>query len=238
MSKLFTFGCSYTEEYETSNITTYQQYKKYRGGTYPKTWAKILSEKLSLELFNYGMGGSGNMEIFQTFCNKLNEIGENDTIIIGWCFIERFRWADSRGNQNTWKKMGPGIEIYDIISKITHQEICINRGNPLYVEEVYGFMKIIDEISKLKKFSVYYWSADNNIIYSLPEKERADKKFLLGNIVKPEGTPFVIINSMGGKVIKDETNNEVIDFHNGEKSHIIQADLFYNHIMFYKTNLI
>ena len=64
MNTLFTFGCSYTEDYNTCRVDTYVDYKNHMGGQYPKSWPIVLSENLNFNLKNYGEGASGNQQIF------------------------------------------------------------------------------------------------------------------------------------------------------------------------------
>ena len=63
-------------------------------------------------------------------------------------------------------------------NQIIHDEISFNRTHPLYVEEVYDYMKLIDYLSEQIEFDLYYWSGDCNLIYPIPTSERQDKKFL------------------------------------------------------------
>ena len=53
MNKLWTFGCSFTSDY---NFTPYQgqvnqmiNYKEWRNGSEPELWATLLAKKLNLE---------------------------------------------------------------------------------------------------------------------------------------------------------------------------------------------
>ena len=71
MNTLYTFGCSFTEGFN-ENHEPYQEYKIFKGGTFPKTWSELLSEKLGLNLFNYGQGSIGNQHIFTNFCKHVN----------------------------------------------------------------------------------------------------------------------------------------------------------------------
>jgi hypothetical protein len=92
-------------------------------------------------------------------------------------------------------------------------------------------MKLIDVLSKSIGFEVYYWSGDRDVIYPLDESEKKNKKYLLGDLKIPRyDTIFLEIFKLGGKTIKEETNNLVNDLHFGECGHKIMAELFYNHI--------
>ena len=234
---LFTFGCSYTQDFNDNTIKNYQDYFNYRGGNFPPSWPEILSKKLGLNNSNYGLGGTGNDVIFTQICKHITEIKKGDVVIIGWTYIHRYRWAIDFSNK--WCNLGAGLlNNGDPIMKSTHEEIISNRLHPLYIKEVYDKMNLIDHISNVVGFDVYYWSSDIDIIYEKPYKLRNDKKFLLTDKIKINNVNnddlFQIIFKMGGEDICKETKGVVIDNHLGELGHKIQADLFYNHITNYK----
>jgi len=233
MNTLFTFGCSYTQGFNLSeNNNNYCRFKEYRNGDLPKDWPTLLSEKLGFELKNYGENASGNNQIFQEICSHCNEFSDGDIVIIGWTFIDRYRWVDYENN--TWVKHGSGNINEQHISKSTHEEIVYNRTHPFYIEEIYNYEKIIDELSFNKNFKVYYWSAaENNIITNIPtEKLRGIKKYILSDQIHPDNNNLrQIITKKGGLTIIEETNGLVVDFHLGESGHKIQSELFYKHII-------
>ena len=233
MNTLYTFGCSYTQGFNRSeNNESYKLFKDYRGGNLPKDWSTLLSEKLGFELKNYGEDASGNNQIFQEICSHCDEFNGGDIVIVGWTFIDRYRWVDYENN--TWKKHGSGHINENYITKSTHEEIVYNRTHPFYIQEIYNYEKIIDELSFNKKFKVYYWSAaENNIITNIPtEKLREIKKYILSDEIHPDNNNLrQIITKKGGLTIKEETNGFVNDIHLGESGHKIQSELFYKHIM-------
>jgi hypothetical protein len=84
MSRLFTFGCSFTHYH------------------YP-TWADILSKEFKYHE-NWGQGGQGNEFIFNSLneCLVKNNITSDDTVIIMWAIIYR----DDIYKDNKWS-IGP-----------------------------------------------------------------------------------------------------------------------------------
>lgn len=238
MNNLFGFGCSYTAGWDLELASTYVDYKEWRGGSLPKVWLELLSEKLNLNPINYGKGGAGNDFIFHTFIDHMDEIKKGDTVIIGWSYMSRYRWAQPlvsnfmgvRGNWlgKNWLFNGVGDMSEKIINKITHEEICVNRTHPLYLKDIDNYMDIIYKLSKLVGFDVFFWSSEDNIIYNKPLNEKSDKKYLMG---KKEHNPLSVVLYSGGQRIVDETNNKIYDFHMADLGHQVQCDLFYNHIM-------
>jgi hypothetical protein len=222
---LFVFGDSFTQGHH--NFETYGAYadfKKYRGGKLFDLWPTILSKKLNLDLENHGHAGTGNDDIFSSICENIDKIKKGDVVIIGWTFITRFRWVIENG---FWRTIHGGPD--DSISESTRKEILINRFNPRYAITIYEYEKIIDVLSKSVGFDVYYWSAENNLIYCLPNKNQ--RKYLINDLIKPGETLFFEIFRRGGKTIQEESNNTISDIHLGESGHKIQGELFYNYIM-------
>jgi hypothetical protein len=222
---LFTFGCSYTANY---NIMTNQKYKDFKGGMLPDVWPKVLSKKLNIDLRNYGEPGIGNEQIFHNFCKHINEINENDTLIIGWTFLQRHRWVNL--NKSQWVTVGVGSKDDNIITKNTNDEIIINRTNSLYIQNVYDYEKIIDLYCECKKIDVYYWSGDKEIIYRQPKELLNNSKYLSNNFIREDEIPFDEVFRRGGELIVTETKGLIQDHHMGESGHRIMAELFYEHI--------
>jgi hypothetical protein len=235
---LFTFGCSYTQDFNDTTIKNYLDYFQYRGGSFPPAWPTILAEKLNLNVSNYGIGAAGNDLIFNEICKHINEIKKDDVVIIGWSYIHRYKWGVDGSDK--WQNLGVGPLIQNLhISESTHEEIVLNRLNPLYLEEIYDRINLIDHISNVVGFSVYYWSSEPNFIYDKPYKLRDDKKFLLTDKILHhlDNHIFQIISNKGGKKINEETNGIVNDTHLGETGHQVQAELFYDHIINYKKQI-
>ena len=231
MNTLFTFGCSFTEDFETSSALLYKNYKDFRGGKFPDSWPKILSNKLNLELKNYGEGSSGNDQIFQEICKRCNDFKKGDIVIVEWSFVERYRIAV---DDNQWLKIGAGdVPNNSPITNELHSQMIMNRTLNPYKKLVYDYENMIDVLSKSIGFDVYYWSIMEEIIYLLPPEIRNQKKYLLFDKLFNNETPFSLIHKNGGLRVHEETNDVIMDYHMGESGHKIQAELFYQHIVKY-----
>lgn len=233
MSTLFTFGCSYTEDYSDKH-EHYRLYKEFCGGIFPKTWPTLLSEKLGVGLENYGLSAAGNQLIFTTFCRNCDKIKKGDIVILGWSFVERYQLSDSLGND--WLRFGPGLMKHpEIISNECHESIILNRTLKPYYDEIYDFEKIIDRLAESVGFEVYYWTIINELIYNQPKEKLNQKKYLLNDYIENKfDNTFSIVLQNGGKWIFEETDNKIKDGHMAGIGHKVQADLFYEHIMKYR----
>jgi hypothetical protein len=240
MGKLFTFGCSFTEDFEkvpkyggtNGGLTSMWAYiEMYLDGKVPKSWPKILSEKLGSNLKNYGEGGKSNMRIFENFISKCDEIKPDDIVIINWTGLSRFKWAYKKNFISVLPNTPPYGD--GEINKSTMEDILINRCNEIWKSEIYNFIKIINKLSDLVGFEVFYWSTDEIIINSESDEFRSDRKYLLGDCTINDGNPFSVfrvLHDFGAEPIYQETNNQVMDYHYGKTGHEIIADLFYKHI--------
>lgn len=230
MNSLFTFGCSFTEDYHTSNIGTYNDYKEHLGGEYPKSWPIVLSENLNYNLKNYGEGASGNQQIFHEVCKRCNEFEEGDIVIIEWTFLERYRLAL---NDSEWIKLGPGKidNNKSPISEECHEIIVVNRTLKPYVNELYDYENIINRLSKSIGFKIFYWSIDNGVLYNTTNL--IDKNhYLLNDMIRDKhDNAFTITKRNGGYKIVEETDGKIQDWHLGGTGHKVMGDLFYQHIM-------
>jgi len=256
MSKLHLFGDSYTEGHLLQlGYHEYDNWKQYRNKDLPICWGDLLSSKLNMTMSNYAIAGMSNTEIFQTLCRHSDEFEKGDIVIIGWTYSQRFRWAYWYEGDKTykWKRLSPNIETDNIILEQTRIDITLNKILPPQIDEIYNYEKLIIEYSKSKKFQVFFWSADIDIINNLPTEKLINKNYLLHHEINDlpshilasnnrfsraefKRTIFDVFFNHGGTTIFDETNGEVKDGHLGENGHLVQYELFYKYIT--KNNLI
>jgi hypothetical protein len=231
MNSLFTFGCSFTENFipynNISNPVAQSRYIfEFLNGVVPDGWTDIVSKKLNYIQKNYSSGGDSNYGIFNQFCEHCNEFLENDIVIVQWTFVERFRWPNK---ENKWSSRLPGyFSNYDGISRDTYEEILVNRTHKLWSDEIYQYEKIIDRLCFLNKCKVFYLSFDTNLIYTLPTEIKSQKKYIFGDSINEEISEYLSKN--GVKSISEETEGKINDGHLGKIGHEIFGNLIYNHI--------
>jgi hypothetical protein len=240
MRTLWTFGCSFTAEwypvgYEHSP-STYDEYKKFKGGTLPDMWSTILAKKLNYNIKNCGIGGVSNYNILKQFINVIDNINEGDVLIFGWTSLLRFCAVSESEYKIIEMLPKQSYHVNVGFSKTTIDEILVNRSNLLWAEEVQNWIKFINDYCRLKNVEVFHWNSDN-LIFDMDSKFINDKNYIL----PPKEKHFKmcsLINyvsySLGSHLtIKQETENAVNDLHLGEHGHIKQAEYFYNHIKQY-----
>lgn len=149
------FGDSYTNGFNDDSVSWVKKYIKWKGYK-PKGYIEYISEYYNCEFFNHAIQGADNYTILESFCNKFEEINEDDLIILNWSGINRFRIVN---NFDKWITILPnfsGIENQSEISVKTANEILVNRTSLKYLEEVKSWTKLINYLSKERK--IFQWS--------------------------------------------------------------------------------
>lgn len=201
-SKVWCFGDSYTQGYN-HKVDWCKSYIDFKGYT-PKVYCDFLSEKLETQGENLGVGGYDNYSIFEVLCKNIDRIKEDDIVIIGWSNVTRFRMASK---DNDWVRFVPGtitdfhIKHHTDLSKDTIEEICVNRDNQVYFNEVNSWIKFINHTMKQNK--IIHWTPfDNNLNLNAHK------------ILKLETTRM-------------ESNGLINDDHYSENSHKKLSDMFF-----------
>jgi hypothetical protein len=105
MSRLFTFGCSFTN-YSWS------------------TWADILAPEFE-QFYNWGQNGAGNQYIFNSLieANQRHQINNSDTVIIVWTNVTR----EDRYISDRWITLGNVVNTPLFTKEFVAEQVC-ERG--------------------------------------------------------------------------------------------------------------
>jgi hypothetical protein len=229
MKNLWIFGCSFSQpffEYMHPNNedSGYNKYKKYHDGKFPLTWSELLAKKIGFQLKNCAKGGSCNYRIINRFNKFCHEIQEDDIVIIQWTLNERF-WVENYG------------ELVEV-SALAHckkpdftdnslEEWFVHRNKKSWVNEIYDFQLMMDNMARLGKFNIFYWSADDQIINSENHEFKSNPKYLM-NFATGSVIEYLNNKYNGQLTIEAETNGEVSDVHYGVKGQQLLCDLIYD----------
>ena len=244
MNNLFTFGCSYTDSYLNNMIPPYVEYEKFRGDkSFPRIWNDLLAEKMGLNLINYGEGGSGNDYIFQMFCKHMYEIDNQDIVIVQWTYNSRFKWTIHKPNgTKRWVHNMTPLYIeqqqhissnldYDILNERFSDIIKLERDNPIYLEDVIHYERVINEIANHVGFKVYFWDGDFNqnskILFA---KSTYINRRIGFKYVRNGKDIFQEAIRRGGQNLWMETDGLIKDTHMGEKGHLKLSEIIYEEI--------
>jgi hypothetical protein len=205
-NKLWIFGDSFSTDLMHKSIIGWSiPYIKWKKRV-PKTFPKILSDELGLDLINLAEGGVGNDTIFETIYKNAYRIQKNDIIIIGWSSIIRFRM--SMIDDDEWYNVFPHLypltkKQNNYISNKTLEETLFNRTHPLYKKELEERVEFINWL--FRDMKIIHWSWANEV----------------NNVLKIEK---YIEN------IRTETNGAVDDLHYSENGNIEIANFLLDKI--------
>ena len=245
MNTLYTFGCSFTEDFthfvdiDVLNYNTRTEYiHKFCEGNPPDTWTDVLGKLLKYNTINLGalnasksdltptISGNSNESIFNNFCHVVHHINHGDIVIIQWSFIERFQWADE-----SYKRMVTILpNQYSNNKSDVFDEIVINKSHDLWIDELFIKEKLINECANAKGFKVFYWSIDDKIYNRKYDIVKNKNNYLLLNKLNGKNSILDLIYNNGGNAITFETNNEIVDSHFGKSAHKVLGELIYNDI--------
>jgi hypothetical protein len=181
-------GCHPTDEY-------YESY--YKSGD--KIWPVWLSEKLNVQLRNFGKNGSSNDTIIDTIIDKWEEINKDDYIFIGMTHPHRF-----------------DVPINNKFESIVHDFSKSKTENGLTNAE---FETVVN--------FQYYFS--DNILYKNRQIKRFEwiKILLIQKECKLVILWNVQTDLKGLQTIKDDTDGKIVDYHLSFKSHKLLSEIFY-----------
>lgn len=247
MKNLWTFGCSFTAEYnpidDIDNPSNYDKYKKWRGGNLPDIWPTILSKKLNMNIKNKGLGGESNYAIFNQFIEICEQIDEGDILIFGWTNLSRFQVVNVL--EKIFIQILPCDNDFQTLTGLSEEsinEIFINRTDTVWSREILQWIKFINLYCDKIGAKVFHWTSDEKI-FSRETKVKNSDRFIVVNdeeFIKTQGHGLLGYllwpKHNDGKnfaTISDETNGEVMDGHFGELGHKLQAEYFYDFIRKY-----
>lgn len=246
MNNLFTFGCSFTEDFrQFANInnidknTRTQYIHRFCDGIPPECWSDVLGGLLNFKVNNFGANnartstmipeesGNSNDHIFNNFCHIVEHINEGDVVIIQWTFMERFLWVDTETNKTV--SILPN-QYTSIKNKNLMDEILVNKSHHLWFDQLFIKEKLINECAKFKKFNVFFWSMDDKLYKLKKEVTENNSNYLfIKNKVGFKGV-VDLLNRYGRTSITNETNNQIQDSHFGKVAHKVLGELIYEDI--------
>lgn len=261
-NKLWAFGDSYTAGIlpDIDHFPPYKEYLKYLGikkEDFPEGWPKKLSDKLNMDLSVVAVGGTSNEETILNLYNKIPDFTKNDIVIIQWSYMNRFLWANSPENYNFDNITGNPYGMfkrasihtqsdkhYEFAPTEVFKQVGVNKSLTAWTLQVHSFEKLINHISNIVGFKVFFWSTDD-IIHLSKSTLLESSQYLLGKLVKeysdknPNKTNKYLesIRELGATSIYQETDGNVDDeYHLGINGNEVLSNLFYNHIKKYLYN--
>jgi hypothetical protein len=222
MSDLWIFGDNSSAIFGKTKERRYHYYNQYRSGKFPKTWSELLSEKLNLRLKNYAIGGQSNYDIFEWFCKISTSIKKEDIVIIGWSDIQNFRIVNQYNGEFVTSRpcalkcVNTPVFLRGI-NLTTIKELHDNRINESWLNEIFSWENLINLLSRLIGFKVYYWTFDKKI----------HKPYYIGGDVTDL---YNHLKKIGAQTITEETKKELNDDQFGEMGQLVQYEYFLKYL--------
>ena len=151
MSKLWTFGCSFTDTNAFPSVRSY-------------SWPVLLSEQLNFELHDYGRSGGANQGITWKLIDQLPNIEKNDIVIVGLTHPERLSVPSYVRNKLTVNCVSTGMfhkgsmeykSGLDYHGEESFQSMVdyilytvrpnLNAYEKLYMDQTYNILSLLEE---------------------------------------------------------------------------------------------
>ena len=161
--KIWVFGDSYSAPYSDFHNQFFGPHYIEWKGYEPLIYPNIISKRLFVSLENLSRGGLDNYSIFERVCERIEDIGPNDIVIIGWSSVIRHRMITKSDNPLSIVESTLEEDLstqFDFVSKTTLEEISVNRmDNKYHYEyELYQWSKLIN--LALPHTKIIHWSWD------------------------------------------------------------------------------
>jgi hypothetical protein len=128
-NKIYAFGDSYTKGHGC--LENEEFYNKYKHDESDKIWCDIVSEKLGMELINFGVGLYSNDKIIDSIISIYDLFKKNDIVLIQKTFSHRFDIPNIHDNKLI--TVSPGnIQSYDSYTKEEIEKILYLSDSELY----------------------------------------------------------------------------------------------------------
>ena len=166
--KLYVFGDSHTQSFESHNIGNnkwaidYVNHLNY----IPKNYPELLSEYYGIEVINLGMGGTSNYTIFDRFIETHKKIEPKDIVIFGWTSEGRFRIASDVNDFVDVTPFNPHPPQNDDVSKSVTDTISLNKVTyNVWWKEVTNFIEIAKSLLPKNKNVLSWTWVDDSTVY-------------------------------------------------------------------------
>lgn len=155
MPRLLAFGCSYTYGEGLDDCWVLDK-EKPRDSPSSFAWPSLVAKELNRKVYNYGIPGASNKQIWYNILNK--SFKQDDLIVILWTHFDRSCIIHDNG---TTKRILPvDVKRKKRFSRIYYQEYWSSLDSML---DNFARMNLIDFYLKSKKIKVYHFAAEEKL---------------------------------------------------------------------------
>lgn len=167
MSKLYTFGDSFTEGLGCRPGDEY--YEKYNK-TNQLTWPELVSNEYNIELINIGKGGCSNEMIIDSILNEWDNITTEDIVVIGKTYSHRFDIPVHPNKNKLITVWGPSwfefplIQSWPGLDILKKYLLLFRTDTSVFDVRHYNYLNFIkNQLEITKGAKVILWETDKNI---------------------------------------------------------------------------
>lgn len=242
-NKIWVFGCSFTESFKDAfnSYNAYSDYKNFLGGEFPPHWTELLSDRMGMDVVNFGNGGNGNDEIYHSFIKNSHDTSEGDIVIIEWSCMDRIRYPEYGGD----------LSESPFISYLSSEGVSPRkfknfldiaqdfRKYKVYYDEILDRISHLIDYAKYKKIKLFFWTIDGRITNHMVDSNYEFYDHCLDSMICDKRYEDIVDNFNSNLkinpyrlpcIIYDETNESVNDSHFGKHGNLILSDLLYSFI--------
>jgi len=235
---LWSFGDSFSEE--VINLPEHNErlryVREYLNGIPYKTWPGIVADKLNYNYrnhaatggkkFKYLGQGNSNDSTFFNVTEYSSEFKRGDIIVVGFTTVGRYQIGTSSGD--VWTIL-PN-QYFDINTDRYLQHYMDRIDNDYYLHEMLQKFKILETLSKVVGFTIYYWNWTGD--FHISETDMVKDNWIVNQIFGKDVGFNYILHENDSKLqsIREETNGDCNDGHWGKHVNDILGNVFYDHI--------
>ena len=233
-NKLYTFGCSVTENLDNlpESAPRIQYANKYIGHRY-KSWPEILGNKLGMETHNYAASsawgkfdfnlGNSNEDVLEALSIKCKDFQSNDIVLVQLTQLARFRYS----NQNNKFRVGPTNFVTILpghVDEFTEQttliDMLVNKSDKLWIRPLINSLNPFIRLAHEVGFTFKFWSNDDYIQEYI--SNNSHNNWLFDENINN------LLPKLNAHPITIETNYDIDDYHLAQPGQEILADLIFH----------
>lgn len=237
---VWAFGDSFSEEVTSipKENARWDYVNEFLNGVPYKTWIQLLSEKLKYNYKNRAAngghffeklgGGNSNDHMFLNVCESSSDFKKGDLVFIGFTHPGRFQTyiEETKSIRSVHINQEYGnLDDVEFYNKIYHI-----RTSPYYVNEILQRFKLLETLSNVVGFKIFYWDWTDMFLELEPELDKSNWIFPRMDGKYSTFNKFFKENLVGENTIYLETDKKIIDHHWGKKTNELLSDEFYNQI--------
>ena len=221
---IWVFGDSFSED--VTSFPAFVENERVRyikerlNGIPYKIWARIVAENLGFnyinkaascgKFFKHLCGGNSNDQMFYNVTEYSNQFKKGDVVFIGFTSTNRFQVVKPCGGIESCL---PNHDFGEDTPR--HMKTLVDREHPYYVHEILQKFKLLETLSNIVGFKIYYWDWTDTFYQKVPTLNT--ENWILHQIYGKWPRTHDVIRDSGGKYssIIDETDGKYHDGHWG-----------------------